>query len=84
MTMKIGWDENKIDSEKVLIVLKEYIEIYQKYNTNKDDVPEFNVFVKGLKDKIEKCLETKINLDLKWYVLVYNVNCLKQEIIYKM
>lgn len=56
MTMKIGWEENKIDTEKVLIVLKEYIEIYKKYNTKKDDVSEFNLFVKGLKDKIEKTL----------------------------
>lgn len=62
MTMRIGWDENKIECEKVLVVLKEYMVIYKKYNVNKSDVSEFNLFVKGLKDKIEKALEIKVEL----------------------
>lgn len=60
--MRIGWDENKIECEKVLVVLKEYMVIYKKYNVNKSDVSEFNLFVKGLKDKIEKTLEIKVEL----------------------
>lgn len=35
---------------------------YEKYNLKQNDYAEFSLFVKGLKDKIEKCLETQVAL----------------------
>ena len=37
MTMRIGWDQVITECQKVLAVLKEYMAVYKKYNTNKDD-----------------------------------------------
>ncbi len=56
MVMKIGWEENKVDCERVVNVLRQYMWIYQKYSVHKSDLVEVGLFVKGLKDKIEKCL----------------------------
>lgn len=58
-------------------MLKEYIATYQKYNLKQNDYAEFSLFVKGLKDKIEKCLETQValsNIEKKWFV-----KCLDQS-----
>lgn len=80
MTMKIGWEDSKLECEKVYAVLKEYMLIYQKYSVNKEDYADFTVFVKGLKDKIEKCLETQVVLPVvekkQWYDLSRYLNYL--------
>lgn len=56
MTMKIGWDENKLICQKVKKVLEEYIDIYRQYST-RDDKEDFKLFVSGLTKKISFCLE---------------------------
>lgn len=54
MTMKIGWESNKHECERVLQVLQEYAAVFQKYGDHKDEKAEkeFDLFIKGVRTKI--------------------------------
>lgn len=65
MTMKVGWEDRKSVSEEVLVVMQEYIDVYQKYSPSKNEQAEkeFRLFVQGVKSKLEKCLERPIEFN---------------------
>ena len=63
--MKAGWELRKDTCQEVTAILREYVTTYNKYIPTKQekDLKDFNLFVNGVRAKIEKCLQTKIQIE---------------------
>lgn len=75
MAMKVGWDTAKNTSESVLPVIEQYIWVWNKYASkilkgqeqtkNKHNKKQHELFIEGVRKKLEKCLERTIQFTPK-------------------